>query len=175
MFPLATLLLVRSMAATATAPSFTLEEYQEARKSYSSIWGSADWNVVNYGARADDDCRCSAESISLQIDETLDDVDQYESGEVAPSPSAVEAVKTLLNGCATAIPTSVRPTVSAYYGELDVTWEANGKLVRLIFYSDDRPPKVYFHVESEAVLTRGHSEEVSQASFKKRLQWLMQL
>lgn len=158
------------MAATATAPSYTPEQYEKTKNTYGSIRQSADIKVVDQGRNIAQEI-ASAESIFKRIKRTVDDDGQYADGELAPSASAIETARRLLESAA--IPEAIHPTIAVYYGELDITWQAHGKLVRLIVFSDSRAPRVYFHVDSEAVLTRGHSNEATQESFNERIQWLL--
>lgn len=157
--------------ATATAPSFTGEQYRRSRETYGNVDSLTDKFYMGYEDVRATDQENSARSIGEQIDDSVGDADQYDTEEQAPSTDAIYAAKTLISGVH--IPRQIRPEVSVYYGELDVTWRSSDKLVRLIVYSDDRTPKIYSQRDSDNVLSRGQLLDANQNLLNEKLNWLL--
>jgi len=112
--------------------------------------------------------------IGAKIDEVIADPDSYEPGEEHPSQDAIIAMKRLLaqaNEAGHALPT---PSVSTFHGELDVTWRADNRTLRVVTYSNGRAPLLYFYIENGDALTRGLTiQPVTAQQLSERIAWLV--
>jgi hypothetical protein len=114
-------------------------------------------------------------ALIAEIDRIVADPDSYEDGEEHPSAVAIATMKELLaqaSDIGASFPKSA--LVSAFHGELDATWRASNKTLRLIAYSNDRLPLLYFCTDSGEALTRGQSiRPVTAQQLSERLAWLV--
>ncbi len=115
-----------------------------------------------------------SKSISDRIDEALCDEDTFEDGEPRPCEKAAEALKKLLTEAERQDAKIPKGEVSAWYGELDLTWKIDNRLLRLLAYSDDREPLLYFQSDTGETLTRGQSiSPVNAEVLKEKFEWLL--
>ena len=85
-----------------------------------------------------------ANAIANSIDAIVSNPESYEQGEAPPSEGAVCAAVDLLQEAEVSGTHLPAASVSTYYGELNVTWQSENRLLRLITYSDNREPVLYF-------------------------------
>ena len=113
--------------------------------------------------------------ILSKIDSVLADDELYEPGEPRPSPETVGRAKSLINAAMDRERRIPKAEVSAYFGELDVTWRHQNRLLRLVVFPDvTRRPVLYSQTDSGDALTRGHSIEVTGSDvLSSRLDWLL--
>lgn len=106
------------------------------------------------------------------IDEVVQDEDQYQIDEPRPSEHVVNSAKKLIKDLELAGVTSLPKTyVSVYYGELDITWKTERRLVRLAFRDHGRAHMYYQDDYQHS--TRGSSAPVDDISaVVERLHWL---
>jgi hypothetical protein len=113
-------------------------------------------------------------SIGDLVDEVVSDSQNFEDGEERPSNDAITSIKSILADAATnygkSLPT---PAVATYYGEVDATWQKDNRMLRLIAYSDGRPPTLYFCTDQGEVLTRGETLPATGERLSEKLDWLM--
>jgi len=117
----------------------------------------------------------SAAATATKIDAVIADDDIYEPGEPRPSPEAATLAKDLIVAAERKGRKLPRPKVSVYFGEIDVTWTVQNRLLRLIVFPDSaRPAVLYFQTDKGEALTRGESVEVSSAEdLSHKLDWLL--
>jgi len=100
----------------------------------------------------------SAAKIASRIDAVVNDNDQYELDEPKPTAEAVATAKDLIRFAerdGSHIPV---PKISVYFGEIDLTWTVQNRLLRLIVFSNpDRPALLYSQTDEGEALTRGQS------------------
>jgi len=117
----------------------------------------------------------SAADIAAKIDAVIADDDMYEPGEPRPSLEAATKAKDLIVAAERGVRKLPKPKVSVYFGEIDVTWTVQNRLLRLIVFPDsERPAVLYFQTDQGEALTRGESVEVSgDEDLSQRLDWLL--
>jgi hypothetical protein len=117
----------------------------------------------------------TAVGIAAQIDAVIADDDMYEPGEPRPSPAAVATAKDLVKSAVRGERRLPRPEVSVYFGEIDVTWRVQNRLLRMIVFSDPaRAPVLYFQNDKGEALTRGQSVDVAGVDdLSQKLVWLL--
>jgi hypothetical protein len=117
----------------------------------------------------------SAASIAAKIDAVIADNNLYEPDEPRPSPETVTKAKDLIMSAEQGGSKLPHPKVSMYFGEIDITWTVEKRLLRLIIFADPtRPAVLYFQTDKGEALTRGESEEVrSTESLSRKLAWLL--
>lgn len=115
------------------------------------------------------------DTILSKIDSVLAEDDFYEPGEPRPSAETVDRAKSLIQTGIDPERGIPRAEVSAYFGELDVTWRCQNRLLRLVVFPDaTRRPVLYSQTDNGDALTRGHSIEVTgPAELSNRLDWLL--
>ena len=147
-----------ALSLTASTPaSIKQHELQAIFESY----GSTDSEV------------CGPRSIDSEIDSAVLDDDNYEEDEPRPSDAAVQELKDLIGGVENAGVEVPVPTITTYYGEVDATWRSHNRTLRLVSYSDGKPPLLYFQADNREALTRG--ETICPATIEAlqdKLQWL---
>ena len=99
----------------------------------------------------------------------------YEPGEPKPDLEAVAKAKDLIVAAEHRGRKLPKPKISVYFGEIDITWAVQNRLLRLIVFPDSAQPAVlYFQTDKGEALTRGESVEVSGAEdLSQRLDWLL--
>jgi hypothetical protein len=116
----------------------------------------------------------SADSIGATIDTLIQDDDMYESGEPRPSVETASRAKNLLilaerEGCK-----FPHTGISVYFGEIDVTWRVQNRLLRLIVFPDPvRPAVLYFQTDKGEALTRGESVSAGPEDLSRKMAWLL--
>ncbi|HXB68503.1 MAG TPA: hypothetical protein VNY05_09675 [Candidatus Acidoferrales bacterium] len=117
----------------------------------------------------------SATSIATRIDEVIADDDLYELGEPRPSSETVAKAKELILSAEYVGSKFPHPKISVYFGEVDITWKAQDRLLRVIVFPDPlRPAALYFQTDKGEALTRGESVEVTNAEdLSRSLNWLL--
>lgn len=80
-----------------------------------------------------------------EIDRVCSDDDSYEAGEPRATVEAIDGLKALLRE-ATAVYGKEIPIgdIAPYWGEVSITWRNRGRMVRVVCFSDERPPFLYF-------------------------------
>lgn len=113
-------------------------------------------------------------AVERLIDLVVKSTEGFEDSEPRPSQSAIRSAKQLVQSAYLALRHILKPEVSAYYGELNLTWRFRNRLVRLITFSDNRVPVVYWLTEGPELLSRGESRSVqSPEDLNERLTWLL--
>jgi hypothetical protein len=117
----------------------------------------------------------SAASIATRIDAVITDDELYELGEPRPSSETVAKAKDLILSAEHVGSKFPHPKISVYFGEVDITWKAQDRLLRVIVFPDPiRPAVLYFQTDRGEALTRGESVEVTNAEdLPRRLNWLL--
>jgi hypothetical protein len=116
----------------------------------------------------------TAAGIAEQIDAVIADDDMYEPGEPRPSLEAAAKAKDLVALARRGGRELPRPEVSVYFGEIDVTWKVQNRLLRLIVFSDPgRPPVLYSQTDRGEALTRGESVEAKAEHLSQKVLWLL--
>jgi len=64
------------------------------------------------------------------------------------------------------------PEIETDSEELDLTWQNNGKTVKLVSYPQ-KPPKVYCQIDADNVFTRGQLLPADPAILSEKLDWLL--
>jgi hypothetical protein len=167
------LLLTITMAARATSSLIRANNYSATQGSYGatqapdgrySLW-STNGTPVGIGA------------IGEEIDRVVSDEDMFEGpDEPRPTNQTIARAKALLAAVNGGMAGSFIPScrVSPYYGELDFTWNRDNRLLRLMVFSDDRPPLLYWQTDGGETLTLGDSREASNPEqIVERLKWLL--
>lgn len=102
----------------------------------------------------------------------VENPDTFEIGEPRPADGAIVMMQRLLFDAENLGAMFPRTDCSVYYGEIDLTWRVENRLLRLVAFSDERPPVLYFQTESEAALTRGASIQATPEELVRKLTWL---
>lgn len=167
------LLLTIAMAARATSSGIRVTNYSDTAGSYSATRGPD----RRYLLSCDEGKPVGIEGIFDDIDRAVTDEDMFEGPEEPrPTSQTIERAKELLRGSGRAMNGGQIPPcrVSPYYGELDFTWNKENRLLRLMVFSDDRRPLLYWQADGGETLTRGDSEEVNTPEqIVGRLKWLL--
>ena len=116
----------------------------------------------------------SPANTAARIDAVVANDDMYELSEPRPSVQAVENAKKLVISAEEAISGLPRPDISVYFGEIDVTWKLQDRLLRMIVFSDSaRPAVLYLQTDKGEALTRGETIEIRGAKdLSEKLAWL---
>jgi hypothetical protein len=117
----------------------------------------------------------TAASVAARIDAVIADDDMYESGEPRPSEESVNKAKALIVSAERDGSRFPRAKISVYFGEIDLTWTVQNRLLRLIVRSDpDLPALLYLQSDKGEALTRGESAEVGSAEeLSQKFEWLL--
>jgi hypothetical protein len=117
----------------------------------------------------------SAAEITSRIDALIADEDMYEPNEPRPTKEAIDEAKDLIVSAERYGSKYLRPEISVYYGEIDITWRVSNRLLRLIVFSGTvRPAVLYYQTDKGEALTRGESLEVQRAEdLSRKLIWLL--
>ena len=117
----------------------------------------------------------SAATIAARIDATIADDDLYETDEPRPSTEAASKAKDLIKAVEQWGSRLPAPKISVYFGELDITWTVDKRVLRLIILADRaRPAVLYFQTDDGNALTRGESVDVgSPTVLSQKLDWLL--
>ena len=105
-----------------------------------------------------------------QIDLVVGNAEGFEDAEPRPSLAAIRSAKQLIQSAFLALGRILKAEVSAYYGELNLTWRFQDRLVRLIVFSNNRVPIVYWLTEGREPLSRSVQ---SPEDLNERLTWLL--
>src|SRR5438132_9390139 len=109
-------------------------------------------------------------SVERQIDLVVGNAEGFEDAEPRPSLAAIRSAKQLIQSAFLALGRILKAEVSAYYGELNLTWRFQDRLVRLIVLSNNRVPIVYWLTEGREPLSRSVQ---SPEDLNERLTWLL--
>jgi hypothetical protein len=162
------LLLTIAMASRATS-SPRLRDYLAIEGSYSST------PPPNYLLSCTNGEPCDIEALDAEINRVVADEEMFEGPEEPrPGASTVALAKDLLATAGREMRAPIPECrVSPYYGELDFTWNRDNRLLRLMVFSDNRRPLLYWQVDGGEALTRGESKEATSTEIVERLKWLL--
>ncbi|MBZ5633931.1 MAG: hypothetical protein LAO55_12485 [Acidobacteriia bacterium] len=114
-----------------------------------------------------------ADGIIKQLQDLRNNQERFDEDEPRPADGAFDAIRDILRGAEGKHAKLPRAEVSAFYGELAVTWRIENRTLRLVSYSDGRQPLLYFHTDTAEALSRGETICPATADIlKERISWL---
>jgi hypothetical protein len=129
---------------TSNVPSNANASYGAAAALRATTTAPDSMPVLDSGASAAIALQEAKSAIVLRVEQLANDPDALDEDEPAPPPHVIHEVVNLVRDAYTLLDTPPpQPTISTFYGELNITWRSNDQIVRLASFPS-RPSLVQF-------------------------------
>lgn len=96
-----------------------------------------------------------------RISQEISNPDNYEDGEPKPSSETIDKIFKILHEARDLPSTITRPQISTFYGELDVTWETEARMIRLAAMPGSKPAQLYKWIKTDAPIPEGEIRDAT--------------